>query len=498
MEELDTRRLKESAVRGGFWVFFLRIFEKGFAFVRLIILARLLAPRDFGILGVAMLTIATLETFSMTGFQDALIQKKEDIAGYLDTAWTILVIRGVIIFAILFWLAPPAALFFASPEAKGVIRMISLSVILEGLTNIGLVHFNRDLDFKRRFYFQSSGVLVDFVVSLVLAVILRNVWALVWGLLAGQTVKVFVSFVIHPFRPRFSLSMAQTRELFGYGKWILGSKIVNFFLTQGDDLLVGKLLGIRWLGFYQMAYKVSNLPATEVTHVISQVLFPTYSKLQDNIPKLKDAYLKALAVIAFFSFPIGGFFMVTAPYFTDIFLGDKWAPMVPAMQVLALWGIIRSIGATTGPVFKAVKRPDLVTRIQFAKLVLLLALIYPFTAKWGILGASWAVVLAAFIINPIADYLTIKIINCRVGEFIKPLLLSAASTLGMAAVLYGVIRFVLRGVDVWAFLGLSVLAVGAYLIFSIILKAWLRVESGPIGLKEIGSLLKGIFGHEKD
>jgi O-antigen/teichoic acid export membrane protein len=329
----ESNSLSQKVVRGGIWVFALRIVGRIFDLIRIVILARILVPYDFGLMGIALLTVAILETFSQTGFQEALIQKKNNIETYLDAAWTVLILRGLLLFAILSLIAPYAAVFFKVPQARPIIQVIGLSLLLGAFSNIGVIYFQKELEFNKQFVYQLSGTLADFIVAVSAALILRSVWALVFGLLAGAVVRLIVSYLIHPYRPHLSFDLKKTKELFGFGKWVLGSSILIFLITQGDDIFVGKLLGATMLGFYQMAYRISNMPATEITHVISQVTFPAYSKFQDNIPKLREAYLKVLQVTAFLSFPIAGLIFVLAPDFTKIFLGEKWMPMVPAMQV---------------------------------------------------------------------------------------------------------------------------------------------------------------------
>jgi O-antigen/teichoic acid export membrane protein len=137
------------------WVFGLRITSRGLGFVRTIILARLLAPHDFGLLGIAILAISTLETLSQTGFQAALIQKKENIESYLDTAWTVSAIRGIILFLILFLSAPVIAKFFNSPQATLIIRIIAVSTLLSGFRNIGILFFQKELELPS--YCEMSG-----------------------------------------------------------------------------------------------------------------------------------------------------------------------------------------------------------------------------------------------------------------------------------------------------------------------------------------------------
>lgn len=417
------QRLGRRAVKGGFWVFTLRITQQIFSLTRLVILARVLAPHDFGLLGIAMLTLATLETFSRVGFDDALVQKKDDIKDYLNTAWTVSVFRGIILFISLYLAAPYAAAFFETSEATPIIQVIGISFLFQGFTNVGVIFFQKELEFKKQYIYQLSGTLADFIVAVSAALILGNVWALVYGLIAGNLVRLVVSYFVHSHKPTLSFDLKKAKELFGFGKWVLGSSILIFLITQGDDIFVGKFLGATALGFYQLAYRLSNLPATEITHVITQVTFPAYSKMQNNIPRLREAYLKVLQLTAFLSFPIAGMIFILTPEFTLIFLGEKWIPMVPAMQILVFAGLVRSIAATTGPIFHAVGKPEIDTKLQIIRLSVLAALIYPFTVNWGITGTSYAVLLSISIANIGFCFMAIKITNCGISKFFKIIIL---------------------------------------------------------------------------
>ena len=386
-------QLSHRVAKGGFWVFALRITKQIFYIIRLIILARILAPADFGLLGIAMLTMMTLETFSQTGFQAALIQKKEDIDAYLNSAWTVGILRGSILFIILYFIAPYVAAFFNSPQAKPIIQVIGFAILINAFTNIGVVYFQKELEFNKQFIYQFSGTLAEFAVAVSAALLLRSVWALVFGLLAGNAARLVASYFIHPYKPHISFDIVKLKELFGFGKWVLGSSILIFLITQGDDIFVGKLLGATMLGFYQLAYKISNTPATEITHVISGVSFPAYSKLQDNAQKLRQAYLKFLQLTAFLLFPLAALIFALAPNFTRIFLGEKWMPMVPALQVLCIFGITRALNATIGSIFQGMGKPQIITYGAGLQLIMLTVLIYRMTNRWGILGTSIAVVI---------------------------------------------------------------------------------------------------------
>jgi O-antigen/teichoic acid export membrane protein len=468
--------LSQRTVRSGFWVFSLRIVQQLFSLARLVILARILAPHDFGLLGIALLTMATLETFSQTGFHAALIQKKEDIKSHLDAAWTVLILRGLILFAILYLIAPYAATFFNAPEAKPIIQVIGLSFLLQAFTNIGVIYFQKELEFNKEFIYQFAGTLADFIVAVSAVLILRNVWALVFGLIAGNAVRCVVSYLIHPYRPHFSSDLGKAKELFGFGKWILGSSILIFLITQGDSIFVGKLLGVTALGFYQLAYRISNMPATEITHVISQVTFPAYSKLQDNLPALREAYLKVLQFTTFLSFPIAGLIFVFAPDFTMIFLGEKWMPMVPAMMVLVFAGLVRSISATTGPIFQAVGKPKIITKWQPVRLFVLIVLIYPFTIQWGILGTSLSVLLSNLVSAIGFSVMVVRITKCEIKNFTKRIFFPVISTSIMILFIFilksnidisGMLEFFLfAGVSILIYLGTTYIVARQTLLYS--------------------------------
>jgi O-antigen/teichoic acid export membrane protein len=460
--------LYQSVLRSGFWVFSLRVVQLIFSFARITILARVLAPHDFGLLGIALLTMTSLETFSQTGFQQALIQKKENIESYLDVAWTVLLLRGLLLFMLLFFIAPYAASFFNTPEAMPIIRVIAFSLLLQALTNIGVIYFQKELEFNKQFLYQISGLIADFTIAVLAALILKSVWALVFGLLAGNAVRCLVSYFIHPYRPHLSRNFEKAKEIFGYGKWILGASILTFLLSQGDDVFVGKIIGVSALGFYQIAYRFSNMPAVEISHVISQVTFPAYSKLQDSLDKLKRAYLKVTQLSAFLSFPIGGLIIILAPEFTAIFLGEKWMPMIPALRILTIYGVLRAIGATTGTVFMAVGRPEIMTKIKVGQLILLAILIYPFSMRWGIVGTALAVTAHALIFNPVAVYMVLKTVGSNFTEPFKIIVLPLICTAIMVGAILLVKMHLFTAVTLTAFIALVVSGVFIYLLITIL------------------------------
>ncbi|RKZ30306.1 lipopolysaccharide biosynthesis protein [bacterium] len=460
--ETLTRRV----IHGGFWSFSLRMANRGLTFMRTIILARLLSPNDFGLFGIAMLALAALEQFSITGFDKALVQKSGNIDDYLDTVWVVQITRGFIIGLVLVLAAPIISRFFGEPRVVMLMRVLGIAIFIGSLKNIGVVFFRKNLEFHKEFVYMFSGTMADFVVALTAAFLLKNAWALIFGFLARNLVQFVVSYFIHSYRPRFRIEWEKAKDLFGFGKWVLGSSILVFLLTQGDDIFVGKLLGVVSLGLYQVAYKISNLPATEITHVISRITFPAYSKLQDNIENLRKAYLDTIQLIAFFSFLIGGLIFILAGDFVVIFIGDKWLPMVSSVMVLVVYASIRSIGAATGPLFQAVGRPQISTNIQIGKLILLVAIIYPLSARWGILGTSWAILIDALVFHPIAEYMVIRITKANPLRIIKllglPIIASAITVLSLS----GIEKYLLISTNLLFFILKILLGISIYFLIT--------------------------------
>lgn len=388
-------KLSRKAVRSSFWAFMLRGSSFSLTTLRLIILARLLSPSDFGLMAIALLAISMLEAFSQTGFMPALVQKTEDIKEYLDTAWTVTILRGLALTTILFLAAPYIATFFNDPEAESILQVVAFSILLQSSFNIGVVYFQKELQFKKQFAFEISATIIDFIVSVVAAIILRSVWALALGLLAGTLVKCIVSYIIHPYRPWPNIDFLKAKELFSYGKWILGSNVWIFLGAQIDNIVVGRLLGSASLGIYQLAYRVANVPATEVTYVIGRVAFPTYSKIQDQAGTLKAAYFRTMGLTTAISIPAAFGLAALAPEFTTIFLGEQWIPMIQVMQLLAIAALIKSVVSTGSPLFIGSGNPNFEFRMQLVRSLIMLISIYPLTDLLGISGAALCVILSA-------------------------------------------------------------------------------------------------------
>lgn len=429
-------RLSTRIVQGGIWVTLMNVLDRGLQIVLLIVLARLLSPRDFGLLGIALLTLSALKRFTHLGINDALIQDRDDdVDQYLNTAWVMRFGRDGAIAAVMVLGAPLVAMGFGEPRVTDIIRVIALSPVFRALRNPGVVYFSKHLDLHKTFVMTMSGSVTNVVVAIGFALVYENVWALVFGFVAADAVRLIVSYAIHDYRPWFSFDLDVARDLFAYGKWLTGQKILVFLYSEGDDAVIGWLLTATSLGFYQVAYQFSNAPATEITHVISRVMFPAYSKLQDDIPRLRDTFFQVLKVVTLLSFPMSVGIVLAAPSFTAAFLGPAWLPAVRTMQILAAYGLLRAVGATFGPVWKAVGRPDYLTKLGVIRVTLMAVLIYPVTLAHGIEGTALLITgIFVFPMMPIDTYLVINTIESSYRRLLREVAYPAIASLFMAGV----------------------------------------------------------------
>lgn len=399
--------LVDRAITGGIWATALNISARIFQLLTAVLLARLLTPRAFGVVAIGMLVIVGLRRFSMLGLNDALIYNKEsNVDRYLNTVWVINGVRGVVLSGLLFASAPFIARFYNDPIVTEILPVMALGPLVFGLKNPAIVYFKKDLVFHKKFVYDVCGEAAYFLVALGYALWQPSPWALAFGYLARNGVRTVLSYLLHDYRPwpKFELELA--REMFDYGKWITGGSIANYIRNEGDDHFVGWLLASSSLGIYQMAYRLSNAPATEVTHVISSVTFPAYSEMQDDLQELRAAFYKTVRIAAFLVAPMAIGIAVVAPTFVRAVLGEQWMPMVVPMQILALYGMVRGFVSSYGSVWRATGHPDYLFKLQVFSIVLMAIPLYPATVAYGLTGTSLVITaVTTLIMFPINTYL---------------------------------------------------------------------------------------------
>ena len=464
--------LAAKTLKSGVWVGALNVSDRLLQLGMVVILASLLGPAEFGLMGIALVTINALRRFSRLGINEALIQQEdENVDDYLNTTWSMQTLRGLFLGTILFLGAPLIAGVFNEPEVTPVLRVISVSPLLLGLRNPATVYFQKNLEFHKQFVYQISGSLLYTIVALGIAFfVVESVWALVTGYVVADLTRLFVSYWLDDYRPFPALNFDMARELFGYGKWITGSGIVLFLINEGDDALVGVLLSAGALGLYQMGYRLGKAPSTEITQVVSSVLFPTYSKLQDDMESFREVFFQIVRATTLISFPVGVGIIVVAPTFIRAFMGQQWLEAVRPMQLIAVYGILVSFAATFGPVWKALGRPDYVTKLGVLRLILMGILVVPAMNAYGVTGMAAVVTgVYLFAIFPLDVHLVVKSVETTharlLSEITYPLIASA--------LMGAIVLFVRQNIDlapVFEFAVLVVVGAVSYAAWALLLE----------------------------
>ena len=364
-----------------------------------ILIARIVDPSVFGLMSYCLLTMTLLLVFSETGIVGSIIIADSVGEAELNFAWTVQVLRGVILAVVLYTAAPYVGRFFAEPDLRELLRVIALAPAIEGFASPRLLLLRRELSFGKLSAIQLADVVVRIGLSIPLAIAWGNAWSLVIPYVAAGAVKTLLSYLLAPQLPRFRLDRAMAHRFSRFGRWAFLNSILNYTINQGDNIVVGRVLNSTSLGLYSMAYRIGNMPFTELGAVISEVGFPALRKASDSI---RVSFVNLYAVTCALVFPMAIGLMSVGDLVIGMVLGDQWMPMLRAFQILTLWGAVRAMTVVTGPLFNALARPDLQTFTATTRAIVLLASVVPATLLWGINGTASAVLVSSLVEGPVA------------------------------------------------------------------------------------------------
>jgi O-antigen/teichoic acid export membrane protein len=291
--------------------------------------------------------------------------------------------------------------------------LISIVPFIRGFINPSEVKLQKDLKFRYEFWFRTSIFAFDALVAVILVVLTHSVFSLVWGLIAGALLELIISFTLMKPLPRLSIRRDYFNEIFHKGKWITAYGIFNYIAQNGDNLTVGKVMGASSLGIYAMAYNISTLPISEITDVVSKVVFPVYTKISGDVQRLKSAFFKSTLIIAVSTVGIGAVLFFFPSQVIHIVLGDKWLSATPVLRVLAMYGVLRAISGSASSLFLGVERQRYVTNMTFIRFVGLAVTIYPSVRIFGLVGAAYSALISVIIEIPIITYYVVKVFKNR-------------------------------------------------------------------------------------
>lgn len=406
------KSINQQIATGAIWMVGARFAVKGISLVSIMILARLLMPEDFGIIALASSIYAMIELMRAMGFDTVLIQKKNAGREYYDTAWTLQIIFSTFAALIMVLLSEPVASYYGDLRLTPVLWLMAGMTFLNGLTNIGVVEFRKKMDFNKEFLFQVLVKLGGFMVTIPLAFYWKNYWAMLMGMLSTRVVSVILSYYMQSYRPR--LSLGAWRNILGFSSWLFVNNILVYLNQNGQNLIVAKLLGGSSLGLLSVTSELSNMTSNEVIAPVNRAAYPGYAKVAGDMRLLKKTYLSVLSYIALLSTVVGVSISVLSPILVEVLLGNKWLDGIPLIEYISLTSIFMALNTNSSSIYLALGRPKLSTYLMMTRLVIVLPLIIFLVPKFGVIGVAYALMLGAFFLFPLGQFIAAKILGLGV------------------------------------------------------------------------------------
>ena len=394
-KKIDTDALTRSAGRGAFWQLLGGGWQTVIRLGASTILARALAPENFGLFGMALLAQGLISHIGALGMGAGIIAKKDVNENDLCTCfWTMAGMRFVLFIAT-FAIAPLAATFFDTPKVTWVLRAVSFTFLFSILSSVSTTLLQKQLRFGNLVIINGLSALVESGIAVALALLTDlRYWALVFAMLISSLFMHLTIFIWVQWYPKFKFSKESFRYLFRFGINNLGFSIVNYFHQNIDYLLVGRLLGTTSLGFYEFAYRIPHLIQVRFARPVGSVIFPTLSKVQDSDERLIAGYVKAAKYIALGAFPALGGLAVLADLTVTVLWGEKWLPIVVPLRILCLCVAMRCIVTPIGSIFLCKQRPDINFKFALAALTLTLITVGTLGSFYGLNGVALGMLLS--------------------------------------------------------------------------------------------------------
>ena len=447
--ESNPRDLKQKTIKGIFWSYLSFVGGKGLTFVTTIVLARLLLPEQFGVIGYCLIAIQYLDILNSAGINDSLIARRDKLEEAANAAFVANIILGLFSFGLAWVLAPSVAVFFKTPEIVPVLRVLGLSLPISGLGLVPDALLRRQLKFRTILIPDVSRNFMKGVTSIVCAMFGLGVWSLVWGQIAGIFTGSVLAWFLAGWRPTWRFDPESTRAITRYGFHIVLIEIAGAFRNNVDYLLVGRILGPAALGYYTMSFRIPELLIRSLNNVIGSVSLPTLAITQSDKEKLHSFYFGYLRYLSLFVAPIAVGLAMTAQEFIPLFLSYTWLPAVIPTMLISLAIGIAALGYVPGVLYKAIGRPEVLNRMAVVKIPLAFFILW-YSTRWGINGVA-AGQIALSVISITLDTLVANyLMNYKIHDLIKAVFPSVLAVVVMAIVLFIVDFTPLLGL--WGFL----------------------------------------------
>ncbi len=325
--------LTARVARGAAWIMGAGLAARMLGAVNTIIVARLLAPDDIGIVATATIAMQLMQGISDIGVSQAVVKFRDADRDDLNTLFTLSALRGIFIGALLFGAAPFAAGFFGDPRMFWAFAGVALYPVLTGFLNPRFYEFERDLKFSREFFVTLATRLVGVAVSLAIAIIFRTYWAIIGGMLAGAIVQLVLSYLLRPHAPRFSFR--SFKKVFGFSGWLAGVSFMAALNNKLDVPILTRLVGAGGTGVYFLGFQLSELVTGQIAAPVTRAIYPGLSELQGEPARMRSAFLRGVEALGAFAMPAAFGLSFTAVDVTDVLLGEKWSAAAPIIALLA-------------------------------------------------------------------------------------------------------------------------------------------------------------------
>jgi len=428
--------LRQKAAEGIYWSVIQKWGRSAISIVTLVALSRLLAPEAFGLVALASVFTTFADIFVEQGFSAAIVQRADLEPEHLDTAFWISMLTGLVLTAGGIAASGLVAAFFEEPRLAPILSWLSLAFILSALSSTQIAILQRNLAFKNLATRSLVATTVSGIVSVSLAFAGFGVWSLVVQNLVRELVAAMVLWRASDWRPGFNVSKKHYKELFTFGVSVVGSNALTNFVRHSDDFLIGYFLGPTLLGYYTVGYRLLVVIIRIVTGIGNAVAFPAFSRLQENPERMRRAFYKVTQYTSLLAFPVFIGLAALAPELVLALFGEKWAPSIPVMQVLALIGILQSVLFFNGSVIRASGKPSWELGITLLNAVCSV-IGFLLVVRLGIVAVAASFVIVGYLLAPISHIAVRRLIQVDFRTYLWQFAPSLSASLIMVIAIVG-------------------------------------------------------------
>jgi len=441
-ESIAGNSLRDRTLRGLGWSGLSQVLRQGLQIGISILLARLVAPGDFGALAMVMVFSGFAASFSDLGLGAALVQKQDAQPRHAATVFCLHLAVGILLALLLAGTAPLIAGFYHNPRLTALCRGIAPVFVLNAFSGVPMAQLQKVMAFRQIARIETSAMLAAGVTAVFFAL---NGWG-IWSLVIQALLAAAITAILSSLQSRWHLSLAfdisAWRELSRFSSALTGYNFINYWIRNLDNLIVGKFIGPVALGLYSRAYNLMLYPITQVSGTVSRVMFSAMASIQDQTGRLREIYLRAARLIALVTFPIMAGMSVLADLFVVTIFGPAWADAAGVLRILAAVGMLQSVGTTLGWIYTARGRTDIMFRFGLAAGIVY-AVSFLVGLRWGVIGVAGAYAASGFFLLWYPSWrIAGKIIGLTFSRMAANLGSVFACTAGMSAAVYALRHFV--------------------------------------------------------